>query len=250
MSAVKTGDKDSFVLVERKDEPVRRYPALTQPGMLAKRSARRPPGRFAAARKGRGRAKPMRVPSVPPTLDVVPQGHNVYRFTNAAAQAGATVSIADLLGAIGVIGKVAATSVTTVASSVKVNKITIWPSPAATGTGYATLTWDPILTGVNKDKLVDRSLPEGISVTGPSVNRPPRGTFAGEWLEAAGGNVFVIGASSLSIVDVDLSFTLASVGSLQTTVNVATANVGQIYYLALDGPGTNAFTPVGLPSTH
>jgi hypothetical protein len=60
--------------------------------------------------------------------------------------------------------------------------------------------------------------------------------------------MFELACSVGSIVDFTVSFRLSNiVGGTQNTV--ASAVNSGIYYLALDGPSSNKYVPVGLPTT-
>jgi hypothetical protein len=64
-----------------------------------------------------------------------------------------------------------------------------------------------------------------------------------------GLSVFLITCTVGSVVDVHVSFRTS--GAIAAgTHSVTTATLGNIYYLALDGPSSNVYVPVGLPTTH
>jgi urea transporter len=51
-----------------------------------------------------------------------------------------------------------------------------------------------------------------------------------------------------AVIDLAVDFTLSGQFEAFTQV-VATAVVGTVYYLALDGPSSNTLVPVGVPTT-
>jgi len=95
------------------------------------------------------------------------------------------------------------------------------------------------------------SIPEGITTTDAMVFKPPAKSLASFWLGDVDSatQVFALSTSPGSIVDVSLSFRLCNVYS-SASVAVATAVIGTVYYLALDGPSSNTYVPVGIPTTH
>jgi hypothetical protein len=67
-------------------------------------------------------------------------------------------------------------------------------------------------------------------------------------LSTAAVNLFALSCPIGSIVDLSVSFTLSNIqGALQETV--ASGSLGNVYYLALDGPSANTYIPLGLPTT-
>jgi len=195
-------------------------------------------------------AKPQKTSkSLPPVLDLTPNVSHVYRF-QVASSGSYTITGAGIAGALGVMAYGIA-SVGTWASSFKIRKVTVWPSPSSSAVSGATLAWAAGTISQEKDVLVDRTLPSGVSVTDSVSFAPPASTLAGMWLSllAFSSDIFVIDVESGSIIDLAVSYTLSNSFSTDGIV-VASAVVGQPYYLALDGPASNKIVPVGLPTTH
>jgi len=198
----------------------------------------------------RKKAAPKKVlVSLPPMLDLVPQVHTVLRYQNVDSTA-VNVSVASLLGACGTIGIVTNSAVRLLASAVKLHRITIWPANSAGSSDYATLLWKPEgSTNIGKEVVKDLTMPTGISLTGPLSFVPPRGTLWANWLEYSTEQMCIIACTAGAVVDVSVSWTQLCGTALVQQATVATAVVGNPYYLALDGVTTHKYTPVLLPTT-
>jgi hypothetical protein len=191
------------------------------------------------------------IPNLPPQLDATPAFRHVYRFQNSSSTPSA-VTVLDLFGAAGTIGTVTNSTVTAWTSSLKLKKVVVWPSIISSSAPVPTeLTWGIGESGQVPDSAVIDSLPEGITSTKAMSFVPPQNSLASFWISEADSSaaLFTITTSPGSIVDVHLSVRLSNVfpGS---AVTVATAVVGTVYYLALDGPTTNRYVAIGVPTTH
>jgi len=153
-----------------------------------------------------------------------------------------------ILSSLGVVGT-SSTTVTQWATSFKILSVTVWPSGSSSSFTNARLDWLSGTSGQVPDESKDRSIPEGITMTGALVFKPPRQSLASFWLDnLADPLLFSISCAVGSIVDLRVSFRLSNV--LVANVRAVTSAVpGTVYYLALDGPASNVYTPVGLPTT-
>lgn len=180
--------------------------------------------------------------SLPKMLRTVPKLTHTFRFISSTATAEA-VTTQTLLGALGVIGTSAVTA-QCYCSSVKLNQIRIWP--AASGT--ATVTW-AAAEGREWDDTMDESIPTGITVSTCLTFSPPKDALASMVLNNVNtAALFSIASTVGSIVDVSLTFTLAANFS-GPSITVVSAVLGAHYFLALDGPVSHGYTPIGLPTT-
>jgi hypothetical protein len=178
--------------------------------------------------------------------------NHMYRFY-VSSNANTVITPTTLLGAMGTIGRVTNTSVTTICNSVRLNRVKIWGAGATTGTAgtsLQTVSVDWTGEGNTPSREVTDS---SNSVTFPAFvdTRPPPQSLASFWQVASSTTLCTLSAPPGSLVEVHLTSILAdgSPDSLGTTINVATAIVGRPYYLALDGPSTNAYLPIGLATT-
>jgi len=204
--------------------------------------------------KGRGKQrherKGTRLPSLPPPLSTVVTVSHVFRFTNSSTVTS-QITVADLFGACGVQGTVVNTTVASIASGVRVRKVAVWPGlPFTAGSETnAEIIWAG-QAGTVKDASVDRSIPGGVTVDRPFESVPPKKSIASFWQDSGVANtvLFSLTAFQGSVVDVHLSFTMRNnQGGL--TFTVATAALGALYFLYLDGSTAHKWTPVGIPTT-
>jgi hypothetical protein len=193
-------------------------------------------------RRGKGRAIGI---DLPPSLSLVPTLSHRYRFQS-TSNALTLCSTGNFLGSLGVIGTVTNSTVATIASSFRLNRIEVWPASG----GTCTVDWASA-TGYTKDEMKDASLPSGVTVTKSLRFLPPKQSFAALWTNEVNSSValFSMFAPTGSIIDVHVSYTICGVFA-PLNISVATAVIGSSYYLALDGPSTNHYPPVGLPTTH
>jgi len=200
-------------------------------------------GQRKAPRKGKGRSRGRGQPSnLPPALDMTVLVNHTFRFVSTSATLTG-VSVNDLLGACGCVAYVANTSSRALASSVKINSITIWPAAG----GQASLEWVDNADTAVRDRWMNTDLPTGITETAPCLAIPPKDSLASFWHGSQTGTLFNISTTVGSTVDVNLSFTLSN-AIAGPVITVSVAAVGTIFYYALDGPSTNRYPPAVLPT--
>ncbi len=189
--------------------------------------------------------------SLPPPRNQVPTLRHVIQFTSTSGSI-AIVTAADLAGACGGMCTVSNSTFISWASSVRIHSVKVWPggnSPLSTNT-TAELNWNASSANAfQKDELKVQVLPSGIQETNCVVFKPPAKSLASDWFATnQAQNVFSLQCSIGSVIELDISFTLTSTFA-GPAVTVGTATLGAVYYLALDGPATNKFPPVALPTT-
>ncbi len=176
------------------------------------------------------------------------------------ASSGTTIStgaitLDDVLGAIGVIGRVANTSVTCLATSFKINKVTMWLGPSGSVATQSFCSFFSAGDDHEPDYMVENDVP--INMQGsPSclVFRPPKKSTAGLWQrDTATGTdlIMVVGVGTTgSLVEVDLDFTLSTTLASSNSLTVTTAAVGVFYRLALNRTnGSSSLTPLAFQTT-
>jgi len=188
--------------------------------------------------------------SLPPMLDTSVETRHTFRFRISTAVSSVGVGLGGVLGAMGVVGKVANTSVANIHSCARLIGFRVW-LPAVVGSDGFLLDWFGD-AGYVPDSAVDSIIPDGITSTGCMAFSPPKNSLASFWLNSQnivlGTSLFSISGPVGTIIDMRVAGRLSNnVGT--STISVATAAVGTMYYLALDGPGSNKIQPVGLPST-
>jgi len=191
---------------------------------------------------------------LPPVLEATPRLSHVYRYV-VSATTSPVITVANILGACGGICTVANSKVQPWASSFRIKSVTVFPCAGSfSGAGvYTFLDWVSAgSSGYVPDTAKMLNIPDGLTVSSPLRFRPPRGSLAGNWINpvtistSAGlfGGTFKVG----SVVDFSVEFTLSNV-SEAGNITVTTGTLGNVYYLALDGPSSNKFVPAGLPTT-
>lgn len=171
-----------------------------------------------------------------------------YRFTSSANGTYVVPSVA-LLAAAGSFTKTTNSIVNSLFGSVKLDRIEMWSPPASQGS-FATCSVEFIgQTQANTVEYSDTS----VSTAQPAHLNcvPPPQSLASFWQTGAGGgvNLFTIVAPVGSIIDVSLSLILWDDDIGATSTAVATAALGNVYYLALDNATGHSLPPVSLTTT-
>jgi len=165
-----------------------------------------------------------------------------------------TVTALSLLGACGVVGSVTNLDVAALFASFRIKRLQIWSAPASVSANANTVTcvWAGAGTVASTVKIQSDS---SISTAVPLYldMKPPKESAASFWNVESGGGMFQIeefGTASPIIVDLTIDVKMYSGGFAGTSIGVSTAVVGELYFLALDGPSTNILVPVALGTTH
>lgn len=207
----------------------------------------------ASQRRGKSRGGARRAPSLPPILDAVMSCTHTFRF-QVTTGFGSLVNITggNLAGAIGGYCTIANSTVKTIASSIRVRGITVWPSQQSSPQNPPEIVWFSPITVMEKDASKERMLPAGVSVTAPLSTRPPPNTLCSDWFAVSSGSsqpMFgLINMAAGNVIDVRLSFTVTN-NLLGSTQVVTTGTLGTYYYLYLDGSTSHQIQPVGKPTT-
>lgn len=207
----------------------------------------------ASKRRGKSRAMASRTPSLPPVLDAVIACNHVFRFS-VTTGFGSLVNITggNLAGVIGGICTTANATVRTIASSIRVRRITVWPPQQGSPQNPPEVVWFSAITIMEKDASRERLLPAGISVTAPLSTRPPRNTLCSDFFAVSSGAsqpMFgLINMAAGAVIDVELSWTVTN-NLLGSSPAIATGVLGTYYYLYLDGSTSHQIQPVGKPTT-
>jgi len=205
--------------------------------------------RGAATRRTNVRSRGV-VARLPPEIMTTTTCHSTLRFQVITSTiTSTTINSAQLIGACGVIGKVVNTSVSSIASTFRVKRVTIWPSVSTSVDAIPEISWGyPSSTDVGKDVSWMSSVPTGVSQTGPVVSVPPKGSLCSVWFrwDSSQADLFtLLNIPVGSILDLSISFTLRN-NLAGADISVITAVVGSMYYLYLDGA---KIQPVGRPTT-
>jgi len=208
------------------------------------------------ARKGkRGKkGKGGSAPRLPPTLEAVIIATHTYRFLVTTGFSALTnITGGDLAGITGGLCSVTNSIVTCPASSIRIHKVTIWPSQQASPQNPPEITWFSPITIMERDESKESVLPSGISVDRALVSKPPKNTLCSDWFATvAANNQPLFGLSNLaggSVIDVHLTHSLSN-NLLGVNRSVSTALLATWYYLYLDGSTSHFCQPVAKPTTY
>jgi len=197
----------------------------------------------------RGRKNQQNQSVVPRLMTAIRYLHK-YRFLCTTGEAFA-VTLGNLFGVCGAMGTVVNTTVTSICSSVRLRKIEVFESAQGVVTVNSFISFYEATDANSPDVFWSNStIPYDRPTYVSAV--PPRKSLASFWWNASAtlSTVLVSGTVSIgSVVDVTVESTLQDV-ALGVNISVATSVLGDLYYLALDGPSNNKLQPVGLPTTH
>jgi hypothetical protein len=186
----------------------------------------------------------------PPMFESNLRVRHRFRFQTPAGFNG-VISSADIMAACGNICDVTNSSVIAIFDSFRIHTVEVWSSPAIAMGANVTCSLEWLGTGqAPAIEVSDTSN----SVTTPARLRcgPPRESNAAFWQtpRIASTNMFTLVSPYGTIVDMVLDLVMADVvGATPLLTNVTTATLGNIYYLALDGPASNQLRPVSLNTT-
>lgn len=174
------------------------------------------------------------------------------RFQANAGTTGASISNFDLSDACGI---VAATTTTAyaVAQAVKVNRIRLWaPAAYPSATKGASANCSIVFNSNSTNYTSQMEFSDtSVNVSEPAFIdcRPPKRSLAADWIFghlasiAADQTLFTVVCPEGSILEIDLVFVLCD-GNTMSSVTVAGATVGVMYYQPADGDG-GVLIPIG-----
>jgi len=188
--------------------------------------------------------------SKPPQISSNVIVRHKFRFTNTGTTSAIPIYTTELISAMGCMGTVTNSTVTAFFLSARLIKVEAWANTSASNASAGVL----LKWGSNNNYTGTREvsdLTNNPSAPAHIIARPPKESMPAFWFNAQSSfNIFTIGIAPGGIIDVSLEGVLSDQDLAPLSVAVATAVVGTTYYLALDGPATNQFVPVGLVSTH
>jgi hypothetical protein len=189
---------------------------------------------------------------LPPPFDATTRTTIHRRFRANSAGTSTVISMGAIFGCLGVVGTVTNTTCVSMYSSFKLARITIWP-PQNSGADRTILEWGASADGgYSPDSAYINTIPDGITETTGITFRPPAKSLLNNWMSTylSASNIIAYMTCPVGTI-IDLHVTACMPNDfVPESITVAAATVGSVYYLALDGPSTNNFIPVGLVSTH
>jgi hypothetical protein len=170
---------------------------------------------------------------------------HTYRFVSTSSTT-TSITPTSLLLMAGTYCDVANSTVISMFSSLKVNRISIWSPPASQGA--ATTCSLSFYSNTNSPNIEHSDTSVSTAQPAYFTCRPPPQSLAGFWLTTSTQAIMAITAPTGSVIDVSVSLVLSDDDSY-TTAAVTTATLGSIYYLSLDPNATHRFVPVSLTTT-
>lgn len=194
-----------------------------------------------------------RVSGLPPMLDAVISCHHTFRFQcTTGFSLLVNITGGNVAGAIGGQCTIANSNVTCPASSIRIHRITIWPSQQNSPQNPPEIFWFSPITVMEKDSSRECILPAGISVCRPVTSVPPPKTLCADWFASVGGaSQPMFGLANIAagdVLDLEVSWTQSN-NLLGVDRSVTTGTLKTTYYLYLDGSSSHQLQPVGKPST-
>lgn len=178
----------------------------------------------------------MRVPALPPRLELISTVDAVRRFQITSSATTTPVTRLTLGSICGGIVTVANTTVTGVCGSYRLRKIVVWPAAGSNVVIEASLGGSAE-QALQKDSVKDTNLPQGITIDQPVVFKPKRGTYLDMWQTPSSNGsdqLMLISGASGAVMDVHIVYTQAGVGPQFTLPTSSTIALGFFVYGALD----------------
>jgi hypothetical protein len=193
-----------------------------------------------------------KLPSLPPNLMMTPTFAQVLRFQSHTGNES-SITVQDLASAC---GGIAATAVLFYpwASSIRLTKITLWPSVESTaGTPQpCELTWAVAASGgYAPDDSKDCTPPFGMTLPHCMVFRPPKKSLSADWLTVslAGDVLFTVQSPPGSIVDIEVLCRMSNNLAPFSSGAVTGATPGAVLWGGLDTLTTGGnYVAVGRPT--
>jgi hypothetical protein len=213
-------------------------PSQKRAQLLGLRSAKNQKGKRTRGRKAGS------VAMLPPVLNATQTFKHTSRFLVQTAGVNQfNVTANNLAGAFGCVCYVANTTARAVVGTLRIIRVTCWPSQDQSAIANVTdIRWSIGPSGnIGRDTDMIENLPLGITSTKPVVFVPPRHSLAGDWMQLgamSSTTVFSIEASEGSIIDMTYEATLSNNTTGATiALSGVTAAVGIHGYTPLNGSG-------------
>lgn len=183
-------------------------------------------------------------PSIPSNIAV----NHVYRFVSTAG-GSTTIIDTDVAGIAGAKCTVVNSVLSLISQVFKIHRISIWTPPASQGaSATCSISWYSLISagppGPEKsDTTMSTAYPAYVTST------PPPGSRAEMLVSGQGGiALFDLVAPTGSIIDVNVTHYLDDNPATGIVYPVASAVLGEMYYLPLDG-ASDVYLPVSLQTT-
>ncbi len=173
------------------------------------------------------------------------------RYTVAAALTNGIVALTpkSILASFGTICTVANSSTVALFNSFKIREIEIWaPGLPNYGTSViqpstVTVEWESAVNSISST-LTFSDTSNNVSAPAHVRCSPPRGSTASFWSATTSSTLVTIGAPVGAVVDVECDLVMDADNTDIDTTSIASGTLGNVYYLALDGPTSALVRPI------
>ncbi len=181
--------------------------------------------------------------SLPPEIPTNATIRQRFRFYTSSAASDEAITVSDVFGALGVVGRVSNTSFTQIASSFRIRGIDVWMAPNLGSCEIAWLASD--ITRV-KDETMSIAAPSGSTLARKCHFSPPKSSVANDWVYGTmTGSVqlFRLSLPQGSIMDLDVEWTTNTGHITMSAINSVSGSVtvGAFYRLYLDRTAGNGY---------
>ena len=171
---------------------------------------------------------------LPPTIQTAPVNHGIFRYYTSTDLTNVQVNPVTIGQALGCVAT-STTSLSSFVSCYRIKKIVLWPGA---GTFHVSeLYWLSAPSAFIKEDVKESTNPQGMTITGPNVFVPPKGSLASYWINSsvAANALFGIQCSTGAIIDLHVDYILANALNGFSAQTTAGASTGSVYYPYLDG---------------
>lgn len=199
----------------------------------------------------RGSRSQKGVPQKPPSFCANTKYAHKFYFRTTSAITSYNIKVQELLAIAGMVGTVSNSTCTTIASSMKLNSITVWPAAGAV-TANPEVAFTPSGYGTVPDFSYERAIPSGVTTGGGIKFSVPEGSLASFWQN---GTAYAIELVTLYDIPSGSVICVSGCWSLRDSlpgvnlVGFTTVSLNAFYYSYLDGVSAHKCLPVGLPNT-
>jgi len=190
---------------------------------------------------------PMAAPPFNPTSTIVRR----HRFIATGQNLADTITFNEL-GNLIVVGT-GTTNAYQLFDHVKILKISIWSPPQATNgtfgptTNSCSIEFSSTTAGYSgrSNRISDTAT--SMTASARCTLRPDPSSQTSNWQPVHAGAItaFILGYGTGAVIDVTLMHTMTDSSRVLVVSLTNTVTVGQVYYLALDGPAVNNLVPAG-----
>jgi hypothetical protein len=185
----------------------------------------------------------------PPQISSNPRMRHKFRFAAGSSGAGTyNITNNDILLAAGGIGTSTNSTITAIFGSFKILAVEAWAMAGSSSAATVGINWNGSPVFVSNGETSDTS----VSPAYPAhfLARPPKESNASFWQTGSSGTLFILYIPNDTVIDVLMDLVMTDQLDVVTVTAVSSVVVGNQYFLALDGAGSNNLIPQSLNTTH